>query len=167
MQRDEKITADHRGRVVEGAVFIGDLERTQAKGYCQPACSRQGVIGLAADGAPGTVELLRASVAGQGLERMHAEPPFMRVEDVHAGRAADVRHPWTDADAARHLADHRVRHAQHHQVGRRIGLSPVRDAEVAFAKPCANGAAGPADADDVDVVGHEPPESSGGRALAR
>ena len=114
----------------------------------------QRVVGLRADGAPCPVELLRTAFPRQRLERMNAEPPLVRVEGAKLRGSADVCHPLTERDALRDLTDDVIGDAEEHQLGRRIRVAPIGDAEAALGQARPDGAPGPAGPDDVHRVEH-------------
>ncbi len=154
VQRDEEVAADDGGGVVQGAVRVGDLERSEPKGIRQPPGAGHGLGALGADGAPGPVQLLRPAVAGQGLERVNAEAKLVRIQGGQAGRPAHVRDPRPNHEVRRHLADGRVRHAEDDELRIGVWLATIGDAQVALDETSPDRATRAAGADHVHGLEH-------------
>jgi hypothetical protein len=65
-----------------------------------------------------------------------------------------MRDPRPERHGSGDLGDDRVGNAQEHEVGARIRLPAVGDAQAALPQSRAHGTAGPTGPDDVDVLEH-------------
>src|SRR6185312_1444220 len=77
-ESDEVVRGDHRARVVERAEIVRKREGTDPKEDGELVRDRTGLLRLAGDGRPGAVELLRATVVGERLQRVEGEAASMR-----------------------------------------------------------------------------------------
>src|SRR5581483_10685264 len=80
LERDEEVRRDRGAGVVDGALVVGELERTQAQGLCEPECASLRLVGLRRHARPGAVELLGAAAQRQRLQRMYREATRVRLE---------------------------------------------------------------------------------------
>ena len=116
MERDQEARGHRGAGVVEGPALVREVEWLEPE---QPGELKAGRLGLgigAADGGPGAVELLRATLEREGLERVEAEAARVRREGLEAAGPARVRDPGADGNSRRDLDDRAVGDAEKHQL---------------------------------------------------
>ena len=127
-----------------------ELEGPEPKRLGEPESDRSCLVRLGGDRAPGAVELLGAPTLRERLERVHREPPLVRVELGKRCRAAHVGDPGSDVDLSCNIGDRAVGNAQENEC-RLVVVQP----QAALSEPSAHRRAdAAARADHMNAVDH-------------
>ena len=122
MERDEVVAGHDRTGVIEHALVISEAKRAKPKLLGEPGSGRDGLIGLARHGAPGPIELFRATPQGQRLERVDAESMHVWRQVGEGRGAAHMRDPRAHWHLCRHRRNDVVGDAEH------LSLPEIRSA---------------------------------------
>lgn len=145
LQRDERVRGQVRGRVVGGAIFLGDVDRQHAQTLGQ-GTQHRGVRRVR--GPNRCARALEGAVAGRDAdERVQHRAASVSARKVDGARAARVDDQSAGGDARSGLGDRAIRHAQHDDLSM-LGRGAAPERGVAC----------------VDSCGHEGPVERGAKS---
>jgi hypothetical protein len=136
--------------VVERVLLVVEHERVQAEQAGELEARLDGLVALAADRAPGAVELLGPAPRDERLQRVEAEAARVRSERPERPRAARVRDPGPRREGGGDLGHGAVGHAQEDEIGAgRLELAPRDVRGDPFRQARGHGGADASRADDT------------------